>query len=252
MHRRPVLLAVLGALATAGIALPSIATSPSHGNTRITSVVVNNGRTVVLNVDQATAFPVSITATDDSGITSIDPIGVWGPKYGILKVTGVTCEKLSALTSLCTGTAIVDTARHQVWNDEAGTWYVDAQAHANDGDDIRDGNLGGFSVKRTGRLQSYQVPAKADTGATGTIGGWLSRAWWDTGEYHGSPGDEVHLMFRADRSSTWETVATRVTNGLGQVDATVRFTRSGWYQWFFPGSKWTGGARSTPRHVDVR
>lgn len=240
------------ALATAGIALPSIATSPSHGDTRITSVVVNSGRTVVLDVNQVTSFPVTVTATDDSGIRSVDPVGVWGAKYGILKVSRMRCEKLSAISSACTGTATVDTSKHQVWNDEAGTWYVDAQANAQDGDRVRVGNIGGFSLKRSGRLHSYQVPRRAKAGSQASIQGWLSRAWWDTGEYHGSPGDQVRLMFRPDGSSTWRTVSTEVSNDLGQVATTVRFTRSGWYQWFFAGSKWTGGARSAARHVTVQ
>ncbi|MFJ6214285.1 calcium-binding protein [Streptomyces sp. NPDC092296] len=251
MRRRPAVILVVAGLATAAAALPSIATSASQGDTRITSVVVNDGRTVVLGVGGPVTFPVAITATDDSGIRSVGPIGVWGPKYGILKVSPATCEKLSATTSTCTGVATVDTSRHQVWNDEAGSWYVDAQVTANDGDHLRNADLGGFSLKRESRLRGYNVPTHGKAGARAEIQGWLSRAWWDNGEYHGSPDDQVRLMFRPDGGDTWTAVSTRVTNSLGQVTATVELTRSGWYQWTFAGSKWTGPARSEPRHVDV-
>ncbi|MCD0482082.1 hypothetical protein LO771_06540 [Streptacidiphilus sp. ASG 303] len=252
MRRRSAFLAVSAVAATAAITVPSIATSPSHGDTAITSVVVNDGRTVVLGADRRETFRVSVTATDDSGIRSVSPVGVWGPKYGILKVSPMRCVRQSATTSTCTGTVSVDTGRKQVWNDEAGTWFVDAQANANDGDDARSGAAGGFSLKRASRLGVYGLPARAPAGSRATAQGWLSRVWWDSGDYHGSPDDHLQLLFRPDGGDTWTPVADEVTNPLGQVSAGVRLTRSGWYRWVFAGSKWTGPARSKAVHVAVR
>lgn len=251
MRRRSVILAVAGAVAAAAVAMPSIATSPSRGDTRITSVVVNGGRSLVLGIGGRTTFTVAITATDDSGIRSVDPVGVWGPKYGLLKVSPMRCQKLSATTSICTGSVVVHTSGHQVWNDEAGTWFVDARANANDGDDFRGGNLGGFSLKRDARLTS-PAPAAAAPGQPLTLTGWFARASWDDGRYYGYGDVQVRLEFRPDGSDTWTTVRTVEPDISGVLSTTVTPARSGTYAWYFPGDKWSGPAYSARHHVSAR
>ncbi|AXI78123.1 calcium-binding protein [Peterkaempfera bronchialis] len=251
MRRRSALLAAAGVVATAAVALPSIAAGPSHGDIRITSVVVNDGRSLVLGVNQAMTFPISITASDDSGISSVGPVGVWGPKYGVLRVSPMRCEQVSATTSTCTGSASVDTSRHQVWNDEAGTWFVDAQAHAVDGDDIRGGNLGGFSLKRSGKLTSPPPAATAAKGRPVTLTGWFARASWNDGRYFGYGDALIRLQFRPDGSDTWTTVKSVEPDISGVLTTTVTPDRSGTYAWYFPGDKWTGPATSPRHHITV-
>ncbi|WP_377270744.1 calcium-binding protein [Peterkaempfera sp. SMS 1(5)a] len=252
MRRRSVLLAVAGVAAAAAVAAPSIATSPTHGDTHITSVTVNEGRSLILGIQQKATFTVSITAGDDSGIKSVSPVGVWGPKYGVLKMSPMHCRALrsSATTSVCTGSASVSVPKHQVWNDEAGTWFVDAQVNANDGDAFRSGTLGGFSVKRAALLTS-PPPAGAAAGAPVRLTGWFARASWDNGRYFGYGDVQVQLQFRPDGSDTWTTLRTVAPNISGVLDTTVTPTRSGSYAWYFSGDKWSGPALSPVHHISV-
>ncbi|GAA2225519.1 hypothetical protein GCM10010430_00360 [Kitasatospora cystarginea] len=252
MRKRIAVLCAASVLAAGAVLLvPTVTTDTSQGDTRVLGITVNKGHTILVGPTDPITFPVEVTAQDDSGIRSVSPIGVWGPSYGVLKVSPMTCEPTSRTVSVCRGTATVDPSRKDVYNDEAGTWFVDLKVNANDGDRFVGQTAGGFSLKRAARISGYDVPSHATAGQELTVKGWLNRAFWSDNKYHGYEGGTAYLQFRPHGSARWSTVATAVSDATGTVTAHVRATASGEYEWYSPGDKWTGGAVSSPLTVTV-
>ncbi|WP_431678068.1 hypothetical protein [Kitasatospora sp. KL5] len=235
--------------AVAVLAVPTITTDRSRGDTAVTAVTVNNGKPILLGPQKALTFPLVVEARDDSGIRSVDPVGVWGPNYGVLKVGPMRCTASSATESVCRGTVTVDPVEKQIFNDEAGTWFVDLQVKANDGDRYVAKTAGGFSLKRAAKLSGSGVPAKAKAGQRITVQGWLARAFWSDNRFHGYKDGVAYLQFRPEGSHRWTTVAKAVSTGSGTVKAMVTVAGPGDFQWYTPGDKWTGDAVSAEMPV---
>lgn len=245
MRKSSVALCAVAAVAAGAVLLvPSITTDTSRGDTRVTSITVNDGHSILLGPADRTTFPLVVTATDRSGIRSIDPIGVWGPTYGLLRVSPMKCAAQSPTSSVCRGTVTVDAAKKDVFNDEAGTWFVSLKVQANDGDRFVGQTAAGFSIKRAARMTGSGVPAHAVLGQQLNVQGWLARSFWSDNKYHGYPDGLAYLQFRPRGSNLWTTVATSTSNISGTVSAKVKVTGPGDYQWFSPGDKWTGDAAS--------
>ncbi|MFC6598354.1 calcium-binding protein [Kitasatospora paranensis] len=238
------LCAVAAGAAVAVLAVPTITTDSSHGDTTVTSITVNGGRPILLGPDRPATFPVEVQARDGSGIRAVDPIGVWGPNYGVLKVGPMRCTATSAQASTCRGTVTVDPKRKQVFNDEAGTWFVDLKVTANDGDRYVGKTAAGFSLKRAAKLSGSGVPTAVRTGQSVTVKGWLARSFWTDNRYHGYPEGVAYLQFRPAGSNRWTTVGKAVSTVSGTVSATAKVTGPGDFQWYSPGDKWTGDAAS--------
>ncbi|WP_052389979.1 hypothetical protein [Streptomyces sp. NRRL B-24484] len=238
--------------AVAVLAVPTITTDRSHGDTAITSISVNGGRPVLLGPQKAMTFPLVVEARDDSGIRAVDPVGVWGPNYGVLRVSPMRCTASSATASVCRGTVTVDPAKKQIFNDEAGTWFVDLQVRANDGDRHVAKTAGGFSLKRAAKLSGSGVPAKAAKGQRITVQGWLARSFWTDNRFHGYADGVAYLQFRPAGSHRWTTVAEAVSTDSGTVEAEVAVTGPGDFQWYAPGDKWTGDSVSAEMPVALR
>ncbi|MEU2629503.1 hypothetical protein [Kitasatospora sp. NPDC007106] len=246
------LCAAAAGAAVAVLAVPTITTDRSHGDTAITSISVNDGRPVLLGPQKATTFPLVVEARDDSGIRAVDPVGVWGPNYGVLRVGPMRCTPSSATASVCRGTVTVDPVKKQIFNDEAGTWFVDLQVKANDGDRYVAKTAGGFSLKRAAKLSGSGVPAKAAKGQRITVQGWLARSFWTDNRFHGYADGVAYLQFRPAGSHRWKTVAKAVSSASGTVRATVPVTGPGDFQWYSAGDKWTGDAVSQEMPVALR
>ncbi|WP_052681427.1 hypothetical protein [Saccharothrix sp. ST-888] len=252
MRKRIAVLCVATVLAAGAVLLvPTVTTDTSQGDTRVLGITVNGGRTLLVGPTDPVTFPLEVTAEDDSGIRSVSPIGVWGPSYGVLKASPMECTPASHTVSVCRGTVTVDPAKKDVYNDEAGTWFVDLKVNANDGDRFVGQTAGGFSLKRAARISGYGVPPHADQGQELTVKGWLNRSFWSDNKYHGYEGGPAYLQFRAHGSSRWTTVATAVSDPAGTVTARVRASGTGEFQWYSPGDKWTGSAISPPLAVTV-
>ncbi|AUG76674.1 hypothetical protein CFP65_1799 [Kitasatospora sp. MMS16-BH015] len=245
MRKRAIALG-LALVAAAGAVLlaPTVATEASRGNTVIDSVTVNDGRSLMLGPVEKLSFPVVVTASDDSGIKGIDPVGVWGPSYGVLKVSPMRCEARSARTSVCRGTVTVDPMKKDLYNDEVGTWFVDLKVRANDGDRYVGQTAGGFSIKRAARMTGTRLPSNPTIGQELSVEGWLARAFYTDNRYHGYPDGTAYLQFRPRGSHLWTTVATATSDVSGIVRAKTTVTGPGDYQWYSPGDKWTGDAVS--------
>ncbi|MER5639631.1 calcium-binding protein [Kitasatospora sp. NPDC002227] len=245
MRKRAVVLGVaLAAAASAVLLVPTVATETSRGDTVVDAVTVNDGRTVLLGPAERVTFPVVVTASDDSGIAGIDPIGVWGPTYGVLKVSPMSCDARSATTSVCRGTVTVDPVKKDIFNDEVGTWFVDLKVRAKDGDRYLNQTAGGFSIKRAARMTGSGVPRGAAVGQELAVEGWLARAFYSDNRYHGYADGTAYLQFRPRGGTLWTTVATAASDLSGVVRAKTTVTGPGDYQWYSPGDKWTGDAVS--------
>ena len=251
MRRRSVLLLVSGVLAVGGILLPSIQEQQSTGDTRITGVVVNGGHPVVLGPSDSAAFSFSVTAEDNSGISSVDSVGLWGSNYAVRPASPTQCTAKSATVSVCTGTASVDVAKKQIFDNMAGVWYLQATAHGRDGDRRQEEKAGTFSVLKAGQLANFGSPQTATKGELITINGALQQPDWRSQTWVPNPGQKVTLEFCAKGCRTPKAVAQVSSDGQGQLTAEVRATGTGTYSWVYPGTYWAAPVQSSPAQVTV-
>ncbi|MFF0295708.1 hypothetical protein ACFYS8_27995 [Kitasatospora sp. NPDC004615] len=242
---------MIGAVAI--VLVPSTVPETSQGDTSLVSVVVNGGRTVELGPTETRTFPVEVTATDRSGIRTVDPIGLWGPNYATLKVGPMSCVPLDATgtVSRCTGEATASATSRVLFDDQAGTWFVDLRIQANDGDRYVSKSAGGFSLKRTAQFDQASCPTTAVDGQSIQLQARLRRTMWDEGGYIPQRGTTVYLQFRPTGSDNWSTLTATNSNAEGMVSIRLEASMSGTYQWYTAGDKWTGSATSAELPITV-
>ncbi|MER7690907.1 calcium-binding protein [Streptomyces sp. NPDC097610] len=241
-----VLLAAAGASADA--APGTVLSEPVVGD-----AVINSGHDVIVGITRNVVFPVTITGSDDSGLSFVD-VDLKGP-HGGFYTTDAFCETATACTTTFTVNAHpapgsddpVDLA-----NANAGTWSVDALGDANDGDSVFAPGVGSFGLKRAARLTVNASPEPVAKGAGITVTGKLERANWDTYRYAGYAGQAAKLQFRPKGSSTYTTVATVNTSSTGTLRTTVKAVKDGYWRWNFTGTTTTGPAKAPGDYVDVR
>ncbi|BAJ27902.1 hypothetical protein KSE_20790 [Kitasatospora setae KM-6054] len=254
-------LCAVAAVGTVAVVLvPATAPETSSGDAALLSVVVNGGRTVELGAAESRTVTVEVTARDRSGIRAVEPIGLWGPNYAALKVGPMSCVPLdpAGTTARCGGEATVASSSRTLFDDQAGTWFVDLRIRANDGDRYLSKNAAGFSLKRAARIDDARVDDAAE-GAAGaaagravTVRGRLLRADWDRKADVPQYGAGAYLQFRPAGGDTWTTVASTGADSGGLLSVTVPVRGPGAFQWYAPGDKWTAGALSAelPLAVD--
>jgi hypothetical protein len=247
---------VVGAVAVllVGVGTSADASSDTAPNDPVVSgVTINSGHDVIVGITHNVRFPVTVTGSDDSGLSFAD-VDLKGP-HGGFYTTDAFCETVTACTTVFTVNAHpapgsddpVDLA-----NANAGTWSVDALVDANDGDSVFAPGTGSFGLKRAARLTVNASPEPVVKGARITITGKLVRANWDTYRYAGYAGRAVKLQFRPKDSSTYTTVATVNTSGTGTLRTTVKAVKDGYWRWNFTGTNTTGPAKAAGDYVDVR
>ena len=252
MRRRSAALLASGALAVGALVLPSIQQHESSGDARILGVSVNGDNPIVLGPTGSSEIDFSVTAEDDSGISSVDGIGLWGPSLGVLPAGPTHCTARTARISVCTGTASVDVAERQIFDDMAGVWHVQVTVHAHDGDQLTKEDAGTFSIKKDGQLTEYGAPHTAPKGSLITIGGQPKQPDWNSRTWLPSPNKKIVVQFCArDCTGTAVEVAVATTDANGMVSAIVRTSVTGVYTLVFPGSKWAESVQSTPAQVTV-
>ncbi|MEV0175484.1 calcium-binding protein [Streptomyces sp. NPDC050803] len=243
---------MVGAVAVllAGVGSPAGAT-PS--DPVVSGATVNSGHDVIVGITRNVVFPVTVTGSDDSGLSFVD-VDLKGP-HGGFYTTDAFCETPTACTTVFTVNAHpapgsddpVDLA-----NANAGTWSVDALVDASDGGSVFAPGAGSFGLKRAARLTVNAAPEPVAKGAPITVTGKLVRANWDTYRYAGYVGQAVKLQFRPKDSSSYTTVATVNTNSTGSLRATVKAVQDGYWRWNFTGTATTGPAKAAGDYVDVR
>ncbi|WP_345696586.1 hypothetical protein [Kitasatospora terrestris] len=243
--------AAVGAVAL--LLVPATVPETSSGDTAVTAVRINGGRSLELGPGESLTFPVEVVATDDSGIRTVDPIGLWGPGYGALKVAPLVCTPLdpAGRAASCRGTATVTAPSRQLYDDQAGTWFVDLRVRAKDGDRYVAKAAAGFSLKRAARLVDATAPERAALGERVTVAARLQQADWDRNGFRPRYGSVALLQFRPSGSSVWTTVASAGADRDGLLRAEVPATGTGEFQWWAPGDQWTGPALSPPQPIAV-
>ncbi len=276
MRIRATVAAVSGALALSALAVPAAQAEDAPkadslsafagqapaddvvGDTKITNVVVNGGKNIVLGTTAAKTITVSLTASHASGIedayidlwhgASVDESDGWlAPNE-----EAATCTASSATTSTCKLTITVDPQLDLYKNSLAGTWKVTAGALAKDGDITWKDAYKTHRVQRYSKLTVNASPEPVVKGKTITVTGKLSRANWETSTYAGYTGQPVKLQFRKAGTSTYTTVKTVNTNSTGNLKTTVTAASDGYWRWSFAGTSTTPAVSAAGDYVDVR
>ncbi|WP_405948714.1 calcium-binding protein [Streptomyces prunicolor] len=252
MRIRATVVAVSGALALSALAVPAAQADGSLGDTKITKVVVDGDNKVTVAASSSKSIKVSVTATDNSGIASADEFELEGPGYGYLTTSKPTCVKVNATTSTCSASVLVDPRVGDLFNDNAGTWYVEAWIDAKDGDFIWKQKAGSFNFQRASQLSANAAPEPVKKGKTITVTGKLSRANWETNKNAGYSTQPVKLQFRKKNSSTYTTVKTIKTSSTGALKTTVKATADGYFRYSFAGTSTTPAVNAAGDFVDVK
>ncbi|MGW2643089.1 calcium-binding protein [Streptomyces sp. NPDC001348] len=260
--RAPMRLALLSTsvalVATAIGATAAQAGDGGRGNITIDKVVVNGGKPVVVGTTKAVSAKVSVTASDDSGIAETTYISASGPKPNFAQIWyddgDITCAKVSATTSTCTGTLTFDPQASTgfVDNNAAATWDLGTLVSAHDSDYIYRDAATTFKVQRASKLTVDASPEPVRKGGTITVTGKLSRANWDDNEYHGYTNQPVKLQFRKQGSTTYSTVKTIRSDSTGDLRTTVTASTDGYFRYSFAGTTTTPAANAPGDYVDVR
>ncbi|KUO15444.1 single stranded DNA-binding domain-containing protein [Streptomyces dysideae] len=228
------------------------------GNITIDKVVVNGGKPVVVGTTHVVSAKVSVTASDDSGIVETTYISAFGPKPNYAQIWyddgEITCVKVSAITSTCTGTLTLDpqASTGLVDNSAAATWNLATLVSAHDYDYIHRDAATTFKVQRYSKLTVNASPEPVKKGKTITVTGKLSRANWEDNKYHGYTNQPVKLQFRKKGSSTYTTVKTITSNSTGELRTTVTASTDGYFRYSFAGTSTTPAVNATGDFVDVR
>ncbi|MFB6813752.1 calcium-binding protein [Streptomyces sp. NPDC056347] len=253
-------LALLGtgiALAVTGVSATAVqAADGGSGDITIDKVVINGGKPVVVGTTNVVSAKVSMTASDNSGIARTRYLSAMGPKpnYAQIWDDEITCVKVSATTSTCSGTLTFDPQASTgfVNNKAAATWDLGVLVSANDADFIHRDAATRFKVQRFSKLTVNAAPEPVKKGKTLTVTGKLSRANWEDNKYHGYATQSVKLQFRKKGSSTYTTVKTIRSSSTGALKTTVKASVDGYWRYSFAGTATTPAVSAAGDFVDVK
>ncbi|MFI9822814.1 hypothetical protein ACIHFC_20410 [Streptomyces sp. NPDC052013] len=164
-----------------------------------------------------------------------------------------TCTATSSTTATCKGDIDVYPEYGELINSDAGTWRAGGLALNFATEEFADqGALGTTLVQRYSKLTVNASPEPVTKGRTVTVTGKLSRANWETNQYHGYTNQPVKLQFRKKGSSTYTTLKTIKTNSTGNLKTTVTASTDGYYRYAFAGTTTTPAVNAAGDFVDVR
>ncbi|GGZ17454.1 DUF5707 domain-containing protein [Streptomyces nitrosporeus] len=224
---------------------------------KITKVVVNGGKPVVVGTKSPQKYSVAITATDDSGIADAGT-ALWigddiesEDSFGFFQnEDAAKCKAVNATTSTCTLSVTFDPAF--MINSDATSWHVAAAVLSNDGQIVDNTKFGKTKVQRFSKLTANAGPEPVKKGKTLTVTGKLTRAHWDTGTYKGYTQQPVKLQFRKKGSSTYTTVKTIKSSSTGTLKTTVKASADGYWRFSFAGTSTTPAVSAAGDYVDVK
>ncbi|MBC3982163.1 calcium-binding protein [Streptomyces sp. AC536] len=248
-------LAVTSATVLSGLTATA-AHADGYGDTKITKVVVNGGKNVVVGTSGAKTFTVAVTAQDNSGIQGAK-VDILGPSSGFFQPTkAVTCvAATNKKVSTCTATFKIDPRVDLYTNALAGTWYVDAWVDAKDDDFFTSDKAGSFRLQREGKLTVNASPEPVKKGKTLTVTGKLTRAHWDVfgdNKWVNHGNQSAKLEFRKKGAKTFSTVKTVKGNKNGDYKTTVKASVDGDWRWNFAGYSTHAAVASGVDFVDVK
>ncbi|GLF99407.1 hypothetical protein [Streptomyces yaizuensis] len=226
------------------------------GDTRITSVVINGGKPVVLGISATKKVSVTMTARDNSGIAKGSAV-LWRGTDPMAAQDLIEPDKdpvsctNKGTTGTCKFTFTVDPIG--LSNDMAGGgWKLGVSAHAKDRNGELRWNYKSTSLQRFSKLTVDAAPEPVKKGANLTVTGALTRANWDDLRYAGYSAQPVKLQFRAKNAKTYTTVKTVRTDASGKLKTTVKASADGYYRYSFDGTSTTPAIKAGGDFVDVR
>ncbi|MFJ8842296.1 calcium-binding protein [Streptomyces cyaneofuscatus] len=235
---------------TAGVS----AKAAKAAKVKITSVVVNGGKPIVLGAKAKKTVSFSSTATG-SGLIGTAPF-IWVGKnvnsaFGVgPNEKGFTCKAVNATTTTCKGTITVNPA--ELKNAQAANWHVGVVAVTEDGEEIQKDSVARIKVQRLGQLTVNASPEPVKKGKTITVTGKLTRANWETKKYAGYGAQSVKLQFLKKGAKSWATVKTVKGSSTGTLKTTVKASADGYWRYSFAGTASTSAVSSTGDFVDVK
>ncbi|MEU7583627.1 calcium-binding protein [Streptomyces sp. NPDC041068] len=279
MRIRATVAAVSGALALSALAVPAataadepsapnlspfVANAPSAAgasDTKVTKVVVNGGKDIVVGTTKTKFVKVAVTLTDPDGIK--DSIGfLWHGSDFETKIDGAItppdgvqdadCVKADETTSTCTIEIIANPKDNIYGNVLAGKWKVAVGAVDGQDNEFFVENFQSHSVKRAAKLTTNASPEPVKKGKTLTVTGALTRANWDTSKYAGYTKQDVKLQYKKKGTSSYTTLKTVKSDTKGNLKTTVTASADGYYRYVFAGTSTTPAVTSTSDFVDVQ
>ncbi|MGW2960176.1 calcium-binding protein [Streptomyces sp. NPDC001220] len=248
MHIRTAAAATAGTLAVLALYAPAAQADAHKGDTAFTSVTFSRSA-VHLGVSAAQNLTVTATAKDNSGIKGIYGGKLVSPDRRIAFPESASCTRPSSTTMKCVWKYVLDpngADYENLKNADAGTWHLDAEVAAKDGDFYTLDTSKSVKVTRYAKLTATQAgPEPVVKGHSLTVTGTLTRADWNTGAYVGFGAQHVALQFKKAGSSTYSTVRTVTTDGGGKLRTTVTANSAGTWRWKFAGTGTTGAATAT-------
>ncbi|MER6240024.1 calcium-binding protein [Streptomyces clavifer] len=265
MHHRTTVAGFAGALALSAFIIPGAAQADVFsGDIRITKVVVNGGKDLVLGTTDVKTFTIAVTATDDSGIAVGNTYPVmWhtplpnGDYYGFVGPDNIAgkCVRESSTTTTCTYTLKINPRIHLQDNTTAGTWTVRAHVQAHDGDYFTKDSAAKAKVLRNSKLTVNASPEPVKKNQPITVTGALTRANWETYKYGGYTKQPVKLQFKKKGTSTYKTLKTLktvTTDSKGNLRTTTQATADGYFRYSFAGTPTTPAVASAADYLNVK
>ncbi|WP_307835385.1 calcium-binding protein [Streptomyces adelaidensis] len=247
-----------GALALTGLAAPAAQADEKVGNIKVSNIVVNGGKSVVVGATGKKTVALKFTVTDNSGVwraaaqlfhgKTIEDADSAAPSGS----TWIKCSKVSSTKSTCSANYTFKAGGNAI-NKVAGTWKTWLIAQAKDNNYIQKDNAKSFKVLRAAQLAGANAaPEPVAKGATVTVTSRLTRASWDAGKNASFGSQSVQLQFKAKGASSYKTVKTVKTAATGDLKTTVKATVDGTYRYVFAGTSTTAAATAVGDSIDVK
>ncbi|MEW1615333.1 MULTISPECIES: calcium-binding protein [unclassified Streptomyces] len=262
MHHRTTVAGFAAVLALSTLTIPVAAQADDFsGDIRITKVVVNGGKNIVLGAKEVKTFTIAVTATDNSGIETGNTFPIMGHTplpngdyWGLVIPDNIAgkCVRQSFTTTTCTHTLKISPRGSVQDNTTTGTWTVRAHVLANDGDYYTKNSAGKAKVLRNAKLTVNASPEPVKKNKAITVTGALTRANWETYTYGGYAKQPVALQFKKRGTSAYKTLRPVRTDSKGNVRTTTRATADGYFRYSFVGTSTSPAVASAADYVDVK
>ncbi|MFB7242350.1 calcium-binding protein [Streptomyces populi] len=255
MHIRTAEAATAGSLALLSLLAPTAQADTHKGDIAFTSVTFSR-TTVNVGIGETQKLTASATLKDNSGIRTVMGFKLVSPDNRLQYAKSSTCTRPSSTTMKCTWSYSLDPRTDDYFdlrNGSAGTWHLDVEAGAYDGDFYTLDSSVTMKIKRYAKLATTRVtPEPVAKGKTLTVTGALTRADWNTNTYVGFAGQKVALQFKRSGSSAYTTVKTVTTDSAGKLRTTATANASGTWRWHFAGTGTTSPATAAGDGVALK
>ncbi|MDX2932023.1 hypothetical protein [Streptomyces ipomoeae] len=264
---------IVGALALSVLNAP--AAQAADTGIKVTDLVINNGKPIVVGTSKVVEPPISFFVTLPAGYSTADPSrydthpflyrGTTAKKAAesaenYIGPGGYTCYELDSKRARCEGGLYIDPkpSRGDVdSNSDATKWKIAValrlfKASGGLKAEEYETRSGSVLIKRAAKVTANASPEPVAKGKKITVTGKLTRADWNTHKFGPYGGRTVTLQFRAKGTDSFKTVKKATTSSTGALKTTVTASTDGSWRWVYYGNSTTGAATSAADYVDVR